>query len=157
MIVVKELQDSLETAGIEVSMSLDSIDEVACRPDELRLMISQIILNAIEAMPDGGDLTIDTSQKGQALGFTAGDTGTGISPAAASDLFKPLFTTKAAQGVGLGLSLARSVMLRHHHGTIDIDSEIEQGTIVTMQFPAHTSDEIDATEAQVASNGRGEA
>lgn len=59
-------------------MSLDSIDEVACRPDELRLMISQIILNAIEAMPDGGDLTIDTSQKGQTLVFTAGDTGTGI-------------------------------------------------------------------------------
>lgn len=47
-------------------------------------------------------------------------------------------------------------MLRHH-GTIDIDSEIEQGTIVTMQFPAHTSDEIDATEAPVASKGRGEA
>ena len=112
--------------------------------------------SSINAIARSGVLAIDTSQKGQALVFTAGDTGTGISPAAASDLFKPLFTTKAAQGVGLGLSLARSVMLRHH-GTIDIDSEIEQGTIVTMQFPAHTSDEIDATEAPVASNGRGEA
>jgi signal transduction histidine kinase len=65
-------------------------------------MFSQVILNAIEAMPDGGDLTISTSQKGQTIFFKAGDTGLGISPDTAVDLFKPLFTTKYVQTVPAG-------------------------------------------------------
>ena len=101
--VVEELQGSLETAGVKISMSLqDQIDAVACRTEELRLMFSQVILNAIEAMPDGGDLTISTSQKGQTIFFKAGDTGLGISPDTAVDLFKPLFTTKYVQTVPAG-------------------------------------------------------
>lgn len=153
---LEELKSTLETADINVTTDLQAVgSEIAGRPDELRLMICQLVLNAVDAMPDGGDLRIETSQKNDLVICTTGDTGPGIDPDLHADIFKPLFTTRGAQSAGLGLSLARSIMLRHR-GTIDIDSGVGRGTTVTLRFPAGSTEDIEKEKTPAASNGHAE-
>jgi two-component system NtrC family sensor kinase len=97
-----------------------------------------ILWNAIEAMPHGGLLTVttDIDPQQETVEVHIIDTGSGIPEENLERIFEPFFTTKEERkGVGLGLSVAYGV-IRQHHGEIQIQSRVGEGTAVTVQLPA---------------------
>lgn len=103
-------------------------------PDKMKQVIINVILNAIEAMPQGGDLTIITSADNSEVKVIIGDTGVGILQDCLNKIFDPFFTTKGAKGTGLGLSVSYGI-IQQHNGTIDIESEVGKGTTVIIKLP----------------------
>ena len=119
--------------NVEIIEGLDhSIPMVTADFDQLRQVLINLTLNAIQAMPDGGTLTLRTSQDDDHIKIDVADTGHGISEDNMSKLFTPFFTTKErGQGVGLGLAVIHGIIQRHH-GKIDVASEEGKGTIFTI-------------------------
>lgn len=103
--------------------------------DQLKQALLNLCLNAVEAMPGGGRLTIRTSVQpsAQSLLLTIADTGGGISPEALPNIFDPFFTTKES-GTGLGLAITHDI-IRRHGGHIEVQSELGQGTTFRVWFP----------------------
>jgi signal transduction histidine kinase len=105
--------------------------------DQLKQAVLNLCLNAIEAMPTGGQLTMHTTQNQSApasIGLTIADTGAGIAAEALSNIFDPFFTTKDS-GTGLGLAITHDIIQRHQ-GRIEVDSQLGQGTTFRVWFPA---------------------
>ena len=103
--------------------------------NQLQQCILNLIFNAADAMPDGGQLTIESSfnsEKGLAQIMVA-DTGGGIAPKDLPKIFDPFFSTKE-EGLGLGLSVAYGIIARHK-GVIEAESEPEKGTVLTIKLP----------------------
>jgi two-component system NtrC family sensor kinase len=114
------------------------IAHVSCDFSRLQQAFINILWNAIEAMPRGGVLTVitDLDPKQEMIEVHIIDTGTGIPEENLERIFEPFFTTKEeGKGVGLGLSVAYGV-IRQHHGEIQIQSKLGEGTHVTIQLPA---------------------
>jgi PAS domain S-box-containing protein len=103
----------------------------------LQQPILNIILNAIEAMPNGGSLRISTSvgENREFVSVDISDSGTGISKEDLEKIFEPFFSTKTGKGVGLGLSVAYSI-IHQHYGDISVRSEVGKGTQFTIRLPA---------------------
>src|SRR3972149_11376522 len=101
---------------------------------ELREVFINILFNAVDAMPKGGELTIQTKTDGKDIFVYFIDTGEGMSEETKKRVFDPFFTTKGSKGTGLGMSLAYGIISRHN-GQINIDSELGIGTTVTVQLP----------------------
>jgi two-component system sensor histidine kinase HydH len=92
-----------------------------------------LYLNAIQAMKDGGQLTIIAEQESSGIRLQIRDTGSGILTEAQAHIFDPYFTTKAS-GTGLGLAIAHNIITAHQ-GRISVDSQPGQGTTVTIMLP----------------------
>ena len=120
---------------VEVVSQLDSaLPPVSADPEQLIQVFDNIVLNAIQAMPEGGKLIIKSSlpePEWVAISFT--DTGVGIPPEAMKRLFEPLFTTKA-KGIGLGLAIVKA-LVEGHKGTIEVQSELGKGSTFTVRLP----------------------
>lgn len=101
--------------------------------EQIRQVFVNIILNALQAMTEGGRLNIRTRSKDEFVGVEFTDTGCGIPKTVINKVFDPLFTTKA-KGVGLGLSVCKSIMERHG-GDIRVESEVGKGTTFTVSLP----------------------
>jgi len=116
-----------EVNGVPTMLNVDA--------EKIRMCFVNVIANAIQAMPDGGELRIEFHQEGDRLVITFKDNGAGIDPDVARRVFEPFFTTKR-EGIGLGLFLSRSIVERHG-GTISIAplDNGQHGTIVTFTFP----------------------
>ena len=111
-----------------------ALPQVLLDPEQIKRVFINIILNALQAMPSGGELRIRTARgAGGRVMVRLTDTGTGISPAILRRIFDPFFTTKS-QGAGLGLSISRTI-LEKHHATITCDSQEGKGTAFTILFP----------------------
>ncbi|WP_449409974.1 ATP-binding protein [Methylobacterium komagatae] len=123
-------------------------------PPQLENALLNLCINARDAMPDGGRITIETANRwlddraaaerdmvpGQYLSLCVTDTGGGMSPEVIEKAFEPFFTTKpAGQGTGLGLSMIHG-FVRQSHGQVRIYSEIGQGTTVCLYLPRHHGD-----------------
>lgn len=92
-------------------------------PGELNQVWTNIIDNALDAMKNGGDLTVRTLRNGDAVVFNVVDTGPGIPPENLSRIFDPFFTTKdVGEGTGVGLDLVQKI-IAIHHGAIDVESQ----------------------------------
>lgn len=102
-------------------------------PTFLRRIITNLITNAIQSMPNGGNLTIDAYSEHSKIYISMKDTGTGISEEAKANLFKPLFTTKA-KGQGLGLAVVKR-LVETLNGNIAFESEMGKGTKFTIELP----------------------
>ena len=102
-------------------------------PDQLTQVLLNLVINAIEAMPDGGDLTLATTTDGNWLRISICDTGQGISPEEAAKIFEPFYTTKA-NGTGLGLSVSYGI-IQQHGGHIEVTGGPDQGTTFTVALP----------------------
>ncbi len=112
--------------------------ELKIDKEQIRQVFLNIMLNAIEAMPNGGTLKIDAAKRedkklNKILEIIIGDTGTGIPPEIKNKITEPFFTTKA-EGTGLGLFIA-SRIVKMHKGSLDIDSHGGKGTTVTLRIP----------------------
>jgi two-component system NtrC family sensor kinase len=111
------------------------LPEIMADPDQIQQVFINIILNASEAMTNGGTLTIDSAmgQSGDLVILKFADTGPGIPDAIKEKLFDPFFTTKE-QGTGLGLSISYGIIERHG-GTIAIESATGKGATFIIQLP----------------------
>jgi signal transduction histidine kinase len=133
------LQHRLELNHITLNVTMEMpLAAVYGDINQLQQCIINLILNAADAMPQGGKLSIagrmDTSRKSVILAIA--DTGTGIAPENLPHIFDPFFTTKQeGYGVGLGLSTVFGIMERHH-GTVSVDSRPGEGTEFRLTLPA---------------------
>jgi PAS domain S-box-containing protein len=143
-----------------------------CDPNQLESALLNLAINARDAMPDGGKLTVTTANAriggidadtpallpGDYIRIDVSDTGTGMSPEVAARAFDPFFTTKPiGQGTGLGLSMIYG-FARQSNGHVLINSKLGQGTSVTLYLPRHHGDAAmeriaSATAAQYAATG----
>ena len=119
---------------IHVHRSLASHRTIAGNASELREVFTNLILNAVDAMPRGGDLFVSSEDLGEEVVIRVRDTGVGMDAQTRSRIFDPFFTTKEAKGTGLGLSVAYGIVTRHH-GTISVDSKVRLGTEFVLRFP----------------------
>ncbi len=101
---------------------------------ELREALTNLIFNAVDALPDGGRITLRTHRAGDTVVLAISDTGTGMSEEVRQRCLEPFFTTKGRRGTGLGLSMVFGIVLRHH-GHIDIESQPGKGTTFTLRLP----------------------
>ena len=127
----KVIEDALSRTpipeNIELTKKLDAdLPEVDIDPDQIQQVWVNIIMNAVQAMPKGGKLTIGAKRRGKLLEVEISDTGCGIPQEAVDKIFDPLFTTKA-KGIGLGLAVCKAIIDRHE-GNIEVESKVGKGT-----------------------------
>ncbi len=123
--------------GVVVNVHLDlrASHTIAGAASELREVFTNMVLNAVDAMPSGGDLWITSADEPSAVRVQVRDTGVGMDHDTRARIFDPFFTTKEIKGTGLGLSVAYGIVTRHH-GHIDVYSSPGRGTVFTLEFPA---------------------
>ena len=111
----------------------EPLPDIDADPDLLHRAFQNLVLNALDAMPAGGTLTLRTSEKIGNVRIEVADTGKGLTPEECSRLFTPYYTTKS-QGTGLGLAIVQSVV-SDHHGTISVTSDEGRGTTFRIDLP----------------------
>jgi len=111
----------------------ESLPEIDADPDLLHRAFQNLVLNALDAMPAGGTLTLRTSDGADTVRIEVADTGKGLTPEECSRLFTPYYTTKQL-GTGLGLAIVQSVVA-DHHGTISVSSEEGRGANFRIDLP----------------------
>jgi signal transduction histidine kinase len=120
---------------LDVRMDLGDIPLVEGHPVKLREVLTNLLFNAVDAMPDGGCITVLTGSEGDTVLLAVRDTGIGIPEEVQSRIFDPFFSTKGTLGTGLGLSVAYGI-IGQHGGHITVDSTPGQGSTFTLCFPA---------------------
>ena len=120
--------------NVEVVKKLDAdLPEVNIDTDQTRQVLVNMIMNAVQAMPEGGRLTISARERDKFLEVEISDTGCGIPKEAIGKIFDPLFTTRA-KGIGLGLAVCKAIIDRHQ-GHIEVESEVGKGASFTIRLP----------------------
>jgi signal transduction histidine kinase len=130
LVVAESAPPAWVSLHIDVS---ETLPELLVDPQQIELVLNNMVVNAYEAMPNGGTLNISARQEGERVGLMIADTGHGISPEGLARLFEPLFTTKPG-GIGLGLAVCQN-LTRLNMGTIDVVSEEGVGTTFTVWLP----------------------
>ncbi len=113
---------------------MNSESSILCNPTEIREVFINIIYNALDAMPNGGNISFNTWDDVDTVFVSVADNGEGMTAEVEKRVFDPFFTTKLAIGTGLGMSTAYGIITRHY-GEIVVQSERGKGTIFTLQFP----------------------
>jgi signal transduction histidine kinase len=138
--------DKRMKSSVKISVILDpDLPRVLIDEAQISQVFINIIINALDAMPDGGTLSVgtrrgrdDRDSENIMISFT--DTGTGIPPSDLQKIFDPFYTTKeAGKGTGLGLSLSYDIM-RRFKGDIQVESEVGKGTVFTILIPIEPHD-----------------
>jgi signal transduction histidine kinase/CheY-like chemotaxis protein len=146
--------DIPQQRGVVIRLQLDlgqSLPAVAGIESEIREALINLVFNAVDAMPDGGTLTIRTKATlGQAKKWQTevevADTGLGMDEETRRRCLEPFFTTKGERGTGLGLAMVYGVMQRHN-AEIEFESEIGHGTTVRLRFPVPAANSSDGQPA----------
>ena len=137
------VRHQLELGAIELQLKLaEDLPRVPCDPAQIEQVLIALIMNAIDAMPRGGNLWIETrlSNDEAEIEITVRDDGAGIAPDVLPHIFEPFLTTKeSGHGVGLGLAISRGIVERHN-GRIEVASELGRGTTFTIVLPSETPD-----------------
>ena len=106
---------------------------VAFDPQQLHEVLINLLKNAVEAMPQGGEITMASRVRGNFVEISVSDTGEGIPPEVAANIFQPYFTTKE-KGTGLGLAICQGI-IQEHGGSLLADSTPGRGSTFTIQLP----------------------
>jgi signal transduction histidine kinase len=117
-----------------VKTELQNVPNLSGNESEMREVLTNLIFNAVDAMPKGGTITLRTSSKDGQVVLEVGDTGTGMTEEVRQRCLEPFFSTKGERGTGLGLAMVYGIIQRHK-GTIDIQSEFGKGTTFAIGFP----------------------
>ena len=126
-------QSDLAGTPVVVRQALQPVPGIQARAAELREALINLVLNAVDAMPKGGSITLETRREGDWVALAIADTGGGIPPEVRRRIFEPFFTTKDS-GTGLGLSIVSGIV-SSYGGTIDVDSDMGVGTTFTIRLP----------------------
>ena len=135
------IQQDISIQNIEIYMAIDqNLCPVSVDPDRLTQCLLNLYLNAIQAMPAGGTLTLEcrADQPGH-IRIAVSDTGDGIPADNLDRIFNPYFTTKG-RGTGLGLAIVHKIV-EAHHARIKVESVVGKGSTFSLQFPCHTGPE----------------
>ncbi len=144
------IEEVLSDAGIPemveiVHQGAETLPVIWADPEHLRRVVRNLVSNAVDAMPEGGQLSVETSVVGDGpvtaddeMLIAISDTGIGIPEEHLERIFEPLFSKKA-KGVGLGLALVR-ILVEAHGGTVGVDSEVGVGTTFTVRLPVGESE-----------------
>ena len=137
-------KDSTRAAGTEivVQTELQNLPLMRGNPSELREMMTNLIFNAVDAMPDGGTLTVRSCARGGDVVLEIVDTGIGMTAEVRGRCLDPFFSTKGDDGTGLGLAMVFGIVQRQQ-GHIEIESTPNLGTTLRISLPA-TADDIGA-------------
>jgi two-component system NtrC family sensor kinase len=141
------VRHQLEMGGVELQLDLTKdLPLVSCDPAQIEQVFVALIMNAIDAMPQGGTLWLEDRliHDDREIEMKVRDNGTGISADVLPHIFEPFLTTKESGGVGLGLAIARGIMERHN-GRIEVQSELGRGTTFTITLPTQTPNAALAT------------
>lgn len=129
-----EHQATLQSVQVERAYA-EGLPKVRVDPSQIKQVLVNIVLNAVQAMPNGGTLRLATAATDAAIRITVSDTGVGIPKETLAKVFDPFFTTKeVGVGTGLGLSVSYGIIQRHG-GTIALTSTVGHGTAVTVTLP----------------------
>jgi len=130
-------QNEARLRGLDYDVTLQAENEQHTfgSASELREVFVNLIVNAVDAMPAGGKLSISIKRNADRLCLQFADTGTGMPEDVRQRIFDPFFSTKGAQGTGLGLSVSYSIIERHE-GSISVASEPGSGTVFAIDLPA---------------------
>lgn len=125
-----------EASNIHITLQLhiESNAMVMGDDSELREVLVNMVFNAIDAMPEGGKLSLTTRVAGDSVIIKVVDTGVGMYPEVRSKIFDPFFTTKGTAGLGLGLAVSFGI-IRRHGGNIEVESQYGQGTEFRITLP----------------------
>jgi signal transduction histidine kinase/ActR/RegA family two-component response regulator len=127
---------------VELTKRLGKIPQILGNPSELREVMTNIVFNAVDAMPDGGDVTITTSMQAEDwVEIRIADTGIGMTEEVRRRVFDPFFTTKGVTNTGLGMSVSYGIIKRHG-GEILIESEPGKGTAFIVHLPTGYMNEM---------------
>lgn len=133
--IISLIDYKLKTMNIELELKLEQISQVWAQGEKIQQVFLNIILNAIDAMPTGGKLSIKLYQTNKTAVIQIKDTGTGIKAQHLPHIFDPFFTTKGiGKGTGLGLSLSYAIV-KEHEGHMTVDSEVGKGSTFTIYIP----------------------
>ncbi len=128
------LNNSIGTE-IEIEKQYGGDLEIECFPGKLNHVFLNILNNAIDATENGGKITVKTQQVYKTCRISISDSGKGIPEEIRNRIFEPFFTTKdVGKGKGLGLSTAHTI-IKEHHGSIEVESETDLGTTITIIIP----------------------
>jgi two-component system NtrC family sensor kinase len=122
--------------GVELKVTLaPDLPRIYADPAQLNQVLINLVVNALQAMPDGGTLTVQTSAGDGRISLIVEDTGVGMSEEVCAKIFVPFFTTKDVdQGTGLGLAVVDSIVASHK-GSIQVDSRVGRGSRFEIQLP----------------------
>ena len=121
--------------AIQVVTELERIRPVAGSEADLREALTNLIFNAVDAMPQGGTITVRTRSANSRVIMEVADTGTGMTEEVRQRCLEPFFTTKGDRGTGLGLSMVYGILQRHQ-GTVEIETALGKGTTFRLSLPA---------------------
>lgn len=131
----------------DLQLTLGSIQKVKGDATALREVFLNLLNNALDAMPNGGKLTIQTTQKEKKILVFFSDTGIGIDEQVREKIFEPFFSTKGEKGNGLGLSIGAEIIDKHQ-GRIYVDSIPKKGSIFLVELPGVKDEAKDTTETK---------
>ena len=130
---LRELREC-QGVNIQISLNVKDVGAVLMDPEALRDVLVNILLNALEAMPDGGAVTVTTKEAGDRVEIEIEDIGVGISEKDRDKIFDPFYTTKGVRASGLGLCVSKG-MLQEYGGNISFESEEGKGTRFIITIP----------------------
>jgi signal transduction histidine kinase len=140
-----------EGIQIQVTTELAEIPAVAANAAEVREVLTNLVFNAVDAMPAGGTITVATEQRDGEVLISVSDTGIGMTEEERERCLEPFFTTKGEHGTGLGLSVVYGIIQRHG-GRIEIVSRKSVGTTFTIHFPPTTMKPVMVAPVRVTLN-----
>jgi len=151
------VQHQTELSNVQLQRQLaEDLPQVQCDPAQIEQLLLALMINAIEAMPHGGNLWVRSRMVPQigSVQLEVQDDGVGIPADILPNLFEPFFTTKErGHGVGLGLAISKGIVERHR-GRIDVDSKPGQGTKFIVTLPVDAYAEVAAAPAATAGKAR---
>jgi signal transduction histidine kinase len=147
--VITLTQPGMSLRGVQLVRHLGlDLPRISGDPGLLQQVFLNLVTNALDAMPQGGVLTLNTAppaaagQNGHFVEVMVEDTGTGMSPEVKKKALEPFFTTKApGKGAGLGLSICEDI-IRSHHGKMEIESREGKGSILRIQLPVFSPEGV---------------
>ena len=141
-------QTQAKGVTVEVMVEMKEAPFVSGEESALREVLTNLIFNAVDAMPQGGRITLIAEIEGDNAVIRVRDTGTGMSETVRQRCLEPFFSTKGELGTGLGLSMVYGIIERHR-GKLEIESAVGQGTTFIIRIPLADSSSLPETESSV--------